>query len=166
MLAVDYCLAGCGPDAASSRHIQFERVSSIHVGHVVENTYRLIVGALHEGHARGIAKENGGGAVLIIGDRSHFVRAANKHGLRSATFNKSRGHNEGHKEAAASGGKVKSPCIRSSESSLHDGGRGRKNIIRSHGGNNDAINIGGRESPVAQALPCGRENQVRGAAGA
>src|SRR5204863_4107442 len=111
-----------------------------------EHAFVVWLGGFEQDGAGAIAKDDTGGAVLIIDDGGHHVSANGEYFLMSASANELRGDLKCVYESGTGGGDVESPSAFASHFVLDEACGRRKQHVRGDGGDHDGLDLSGSDA--------------------
>src|SRR5690242_7636153 len=103
----------------------------------VDETEPLAIGGFDYDSPCSIAEDDAGGAIAVIDDRRHHIRANHKDALVRSSLDELSTCLECIQKAGASGGDIKSPRVLAAEFVLHHARGGGKKHVGSHSPNHD-----------------------------
>ncbi len=113
--------------------------------------------------ARAVAEDDAGGAVLVIDDAAHHVRADDEDPIVGAGLDELRADGERVEKPAAGGGEIEAPGPRRAELVLDQAGGRGKHHVRGDGPDDDEIDVVRSDSPTVESLLGCRGGELRGA---
>jgi len=122
----------------------------------------IVFGGLEDYGTGTVAKDHAGGAIGVVDDRGHHIRANYEDFLMSASRDELRSRLHGVNKGGTGGGDIESPDPGGAEFVLHQaGGRGEKHVW-SDGADDDGIDVAGREAALGKGFFGGFDGEVAG----
>ena len=152
MNVVHFVVDGFGagrPATAPRGHVQVRRAGAVHFAHEIDEARVFVLrGGFHNHCARAIAKQNAGGAVLVVDDAAHGVSADDQNLAMQARGYEARARREAVDETAAGRDQIEAPRVGGADILLHQADGGREQHIRRHGADDDGIDLTRIDAPL------------------
>ena len=129
---------------------------------VVDQADFAFFAGLEEDRAGAVAEDDAGGAVGVVDDAGHDVRADDENVLLHAGLDELGADLEGVREAGAGGGEIEAPGVGSAEFVLHEAGGGGKHHVWRHRRDDDDFDVRRGEAALGEAELCGFNGEIAG----
>ncbi len=128
----------------------------------VDQSNRIVFGGLENHRACAVAKNHASGAVGVVDDRGHHVRADHQDALVSARGDELRPRLHGVDESGTGAGEIESPHAVGAKLVLNQaGGRWKEHVGRDRA-DDDGINVAGSQTALGKRLLGGLDRQIAG----
>ena len=138
--------------AAAGGHVQRRAAGTIHLVPEIDQADFAFCARLQQNAAGAVAKQDAGGTVGVVHDRTHRVCADDEHLFVCPALNKLRAYLQRIKKTRACRGQVESPRVGRTQLGLDKAGRRRKQHVRCDRSNDNAIDVAGVDAPFAKAI--------------
>ena len=148
--------------AASAGHEQGAGAGAVDFVMEVDHAVLAVGGGFEEDCAGAVAEEHAGGAVGVVDDGGHGVRADDEDFFLGAGLDELRAHLEGVDESGTGGGEVEAPGALGAEAILDEAGGGGEEHVGGDGADDDDFNFGGIDAAFGEAAAGGFDSHVAG----
>src|SRR5450432_3836562 len=121
-----------------------------------------VFGRFQDDGARTVAEQNAGGAVGVVEDGSHHIRADHQNFLVRAGGYELRSGLQGEDKSRAGGREIEAPTALCSQLVLHQAGGGREEHVGRDCGHHDGLDFAGVDSALRQSAPGSFGGQIAG----
>ena len=155
---------GSGPATATGGHFESIAAGAVDLTEEIEEAYAIFVfaGRLDQYGAGAVAEEHAGGAIGVVDNAAHGVRADDQDLLVSAGCHQVRADRGAIHKAGTGGNQIETPRPARANAILHQAGGGWKHVIRRHRANDDGVDFRSFHAALGERAPGGGNGQIGG----